>query len=337
MKNEMEVKSGVLFGNDMSRIVRGIAIILMVMGHSLPGKIIGFAVPLFTFLVGYGYAFAKQHTLGNSFKRIWHLLFSYWIVLLCVCLPAALISYPRPIPLSEIGLCLFGLNGRLNFFSWYVYFYIFTMLCLPAASRVIDRYGFKGAIILCAVCGGVVLAILGVPDYDANIFLRVGYRCFRYFPIALSGYWLAKFGIFAKLRYRVRPVMAFVALAMMVGIYFCRGWEYARIFDFVWAPLFGACVGVAFHFPFMRFPGRFLTSMGMKSMNIWFLHALFFTHSTKGLLDPLVDWIDWRPLFIIAVLALSYVMAVGVGWLQDFLSSLPKRVERLFPEQRTAN
>lgn len=304
------MKKELTFGNDMSRIVRGIAIILMVTGHSLPGKIIGFAVPLFSFLVGYGYAFAKDHSWRNSLHRVWHLLSNFWIILFCICLPAALISYPIPLKLSETVQGMFGLCGRLNFYAWYIYFYIFAMAVMPGVSRVIDRFGLKGALAVAGICGLIVAGILAIPHYDSYLAGRVAYRCFRYLPIVAMAYYLAKRRIFSRLHFPSHWIVPLVALAGMVGVYFLRGVPYAQIFDLLWAPLFAALTAMAFSVFSLRWLRVLLTELGMKSMHIWFLHALFFTHATKGLFGPLVGWIHFKPLFILAVLGLSYLMAI---------------------------
>lgn len=320
------ISQPIAFGNDMSRLVRGIAIILMVTGHSLPGKVIGFAVPLFSFLVGYGYAFAKQRSLAHSAHRVWHLLSNYWVVLLGICLPAALISYPKPIQTSDVLLGMFGLNPKLNFFAWYIYFYIFAMAMLPVLSRVIDKLGWKGVLLLSAICGLAVWGITTVPGYTKNMGLNVSYRCLRYLPIVLGGYWLARFSIFSRITCRRTPLLVVGAIGAMVGIYFLRGVPYAQVFDLLWAPLFAACVALLFGSRQLRPLRWLLNQMGLKSMHIWFLHALFFTHSTKGVLGILTGWIHSKPLFIIAVLVLSFVMAVIIDKLLIQITATVKKI-----------
>lgn len=316
------------FGNDMSRVIRGIAIILMVLNHSLPGKIIGFAVPLFSFLMGYGYAFAKERSLSNSGSRVWHLLSNYWLVLFLLCLPAALISYPKPIPLSEVALCMFGLNGRLNFYSWFIYFFIFTMGVLPFCSRLIDRYGFKAVVGMALICGAGVLTAINIPGGDKILPVNVMHRCLRYFPIVAMGYWLASYKVFSRIHYPDSKIMVAPALAAMVAIYFLRGLPYAMVFDLLWAPAFAVCVAIAFRPAMMSIPKAFLTEMGLKSMFIWFTHALFFTFSTRGLYLAAVKWITWKPGFIIAVLALSYLMSALLMQIVKYWPEANRKIRR---------
>lgn len=191
------------FGNDMSRIVRGIAVTLMVTGHSLPGKIIPFAVPLFSFLVGYGYFFAREKTLRHAAKRIWHLLSHFWLILFGICIPAAIISWPDSIKISEVLLNMFGLCGRFNFYCWYIYFYIAAMCMMPLISSIINRHGLKATIGISLFFGLACLAIYNwLGNYlttgSPNI-VSVVYRCFRYMPIVTMGYWLAQSSFFSRI------------------------------------------------------------------------------------------------------------------------------------------
>lgn len=302
----------------MSRLVRGIAIILMVTGHSLPGRVIAFAVPLFSFLVGYGYAFARTRDFSNFTKRVWHLLRGYWIILFAICLPAAYFTYPLPIRPLEVLQCMFGLSPKLSFFCWYVYFYIFAMIVMPGVSRLIDRYGLRAVIGLSAICGGYMLAFdpLGLRPYH---YMGILYRCLRYMPIVMMGYWLARNNIASRLRMVRAPWAVVVALVVMVGVYLLRAWPYARIIDCIWAPTVAFAVASIFGVYELRPLRIVLNALGLKSMNIWFLHALFFTHATKGLFGPLVEWIKpGTPVtnftFVLAVLSLSYLMAVIVDY-----------------------
>lgn len=293
----------------------------MVCNHSLPGKVIRFAVPLFSFLVGYGYAFAKDKSLKHSWQRIWHLLKDYWFVIFAICLPTALLTYPYPIDFKELPLCLFGLNGRLNFYAWYIYFYIFSMILLPAVYRLVNKQNVLPCLLLCAACGLVTFGISQIAGYEKNLALASLSRCFRYFPIVLMGYWLATNSFFKHIKVSRNPSIVALCCILLVALYLFRGSEYVRIFDFIWAPIAALLISTPFTLYVLRPVRIVLTELGMKSMNIWFLHALFFTHTTKALFAPLVNWIDWKPAFVISILILSYLMAIVVGKLIEYLTT----------------
>lgn len=321
------------FGNDMSRIVRGIAVVLMVTGHSLPGKIIPFAVPLFSFLVGYGYYFAREKSLRHAAKRVWHLLSHFWLILFGICIPAAAISWTDSIKVSEVLLNMFGLCGRFNFYCWYIYFYMAAMCMMPAISRIIDRYGLKATLAISLLFGLACMAIynwLGayLTTGSPNV-VSVAYRCFRYMPVVTMGYWLAASGFFSRIPIRKSLWSIPLCLAAIACIYALRGLPYMQWFDLIWAPLASALVAAIFNLYRLPVLRTVITELGLKSMGIWFLHALFFTHSTRDLFLPLISWIpldNWMPeagwlahgvARIPVIVLISYIMA----WIVDIIYS----------------
>lgn len=318
----------VIFGKDKSAYIRGIAIILMVANHTVPGVLMPFAVPLFSFLVGYGYAFAREKTLRHGIHRIWHLLGSYWLVLFGICLPAALYCAPSKLHIADIALCMFGLNPILNFFCWYIYFYIFAMLVMPPLSRTIDRHGLRALVLICLGCGAGAVAISSFDGYDKIRVVNAAYRCLRYLPIVVTAYWISANHFFERFRYPSRWWVGIAAIAAMVAIYFLRYIPHARTFDLLWTPAFAVATAIAFDIVRFRPISWLLAELGAKSMNIWFLHALFFTHVTRGIFRPAIKWIPDMGLRIIAILILSYLMAVVVGFVYKRLQTIP--VKNLF-------
>lgn len=318
------------FGNDISRILRGLAVIMMVVNHALPGKIIGVAAVTFSFLVGYGYNFSKSKNYRHSLKRIFHLLKGYWIVLLGICLPVALITYPRPLMVSDVLLGMFGLNPVLNFFSWYVWFYILAMLLMPGFSRIIDRYALRALIPM------IVIFTAGLHGIDAMgikklpLWLNIIHRLCRFMPIVLSGYYIASNQLMQRIKYRKSPLTVVICMATIVALYFLRGVKYMTYLDFIWIPAMGACVGVIFGAYRLKWLRIILTECGMKSMNIWFLHALFFTHSTRKVFLPLVNWIPEKGFQIVAIIIISYLMACAVDY-------CTKKAESLLSQLRIPN
>lgn len=61
------------FGPDKSQILRGLAIIFMITLHNDTLPEFKICVPIFTFLVGYGYAFAKEsYCIGKLFTAAYN-------------------------------------------------------------------------------------------------------------------------------------------------------------------------------------------------------------------------------------------------------------------------
>lgn len=331
----------ILFSNEVSRLIRGIAILLMVANHTFPGKIIGFAVPLFSFLVGYGYRFAKRHDLRHSLQRSWHLLSHFWFLLFIVCIPSALIVGNTDVKWQEVLLNMFGLSGKYNFYCWYIYFYLVAMALMPALSRVIDRYEWKGFIGLAAICGigaGTLYLTLG-PKFGPG-WAHVGeiaYRCLRYMPIVLAGYALSPKDKITTLAIqpplKKRRIRGAVALCALPAIYFLRGLPYVQILDFVWASAACAAVAAIFAAWRLKWIRKGLEALGIESMGIWFLHALFFTHTTRALYLPLINWapagICRYLLIVVLSFAFAWITSKAFAWTRNLLSRAVSRLLKI--------
>lgn len=341
MKNPVQIS----FGNDISRIIRGFAVIMMVFNHSIPNAIIGIAVPLFSFLVGYGYAFARERSLRHSLTRIWHLLSYYWLILAVFVMPAAILGYHKPMPLDEIILSLFGLSPFLNAYCWYIYFYIFAMLLMPVLSRLIDRYSLKAVFVIIAVCAAISIPVGEIPKFGQDFWYNIIWRCFRHFPVVVSGYYVARKNLVARLRLPRHPLTAIAALCVLVGIYFLRGLPYFKVnhlpatqlFNFIWIPIFAFAVATIFTLYHLKPIFAFLTQMGLKSMNIWLLHALFFTRTTRAIYGVLVNWITWKPALAVVVLALSFILAVAVDFIMNALKTVIANIKIWFSAKSFVN
>lgn len=317
------------FGNDKSRIIRGLAIILMVTGHSCPGKIIPFAVPLFSFLVGYGYEFAKTRDLRHAVKRIWHLLAHFWFILLGICLPIAIFYTHYKISPGNFVLNMFGMWGGLNYYCWYVSFYILAMLTMPFLSRIIDRYRWQGLVVLLLIFGAIYGAYYFYPKLLTIEIIKRFDRYFKFMPIVLSAYWMAHYKVFSRINIEAGGKIMWISLVGMVAFYLLRGIPYAKTADFIVTPLFVGAVALLMDsgeqisavssklFGYLKVA---LTDLGIKSMHIWFLHALFFTASTKKLFVFMNPVLGNPVLRVCVILCASWLLSIFTMKLYDLLS-----------------
>lgn len=320
-------KKELVFGNDISRIVRGIAIILMVTNHCCPGEIIPFEVPLFTFLAGYGYAFARERNLRYSLKRVWHLLSGFWIILFTICVPVAVFYSHYKFDVSQLLLNMFGMWPGLNCYCWYIYFYIFAMAIMPLISRIIDRSDLSATLCLIIIFGGGYFYFKYSPDNE-NFIIGVLKRCCQWMPLVIGAYYCASHKIYSKVKYTPGWKAALVAFVVMVSVYLMRYFVTVRAADLITVPAFTAAVSVLFHSVPLKWCSVVLTELGMKSMNIWFLHALFFTSSTRFLFLPLVSWAEWPPIRVFMVLLISYILAVMIDAIRVGVSRLFSRISQ---------
>lgn len=315
-----------LFGNDMSRLLRGLAIILMVTNHCYPGVLIPFAVPLFTFLVGYGYAFARKKNIRHSVSRIWHLLRGFWIILFGICLPVAVFYTHYRFTWFKFVLDMFGIWRGFNFYCWYIYFYIFAMILMPVLSRLIDRFGLTALILLAVGFGAGYLGVDSIDNYAKNMWLDALHRCMQWMSLVLTAYYIASNNLYARIRFRHGVLSGIIAFLVMAGVYMARYFEIVRVADLITVPVFSAAFAALFQSFRMRILPPVLTELGIRSMNIWFLHALFFSYSTRKFFLPVVSWATWPPLRVTAILTASYLMAVIIDYLTKWATILLKRL-----------
>ncbi len=297
------------FSPDKSQILRGIAIIFMIALHNdtLPGFKI--CVPIFTFLVGYGYAFAKDKNLKHGLKRSWHLLSHFWLILLGICLPTAILAGGFKPTLGGVLPELFGLDSQLNWYSWYIYFYIYAMAAMIPASRLISRFKLSACCCLIVLCLGAVFAIHQIPNWSGNIYIQAIHDCFLCSPVMFVGFYLAEGGGITGLLIKRNLKTAILLIAIMVSIFAVRALPHIALLDFVLVPVFCSATVALFNIIKWRWLHNVLITVGNESMNMWFLHALFATSYTAVVFAPPIMWIQPKILTIAAMVIASYFAA----------------------------
>lgn len=294
------------FGPDKSQILRGLAIIFMITLHNDTLPEFKICVPIFTFLVGYGYAFAKEKNLRHGLKRSWHLLSHFWLILLGLFLPVAIWKGGYEPTISNVLLNMFGLESNLNWYSWYIYFYIFAMLAMIPASRLIQRFKLPALGVLIIVSLALCFAMHLVPSWDSNVWLQAIHDCLLCSPVMYTGFYLAEGGVITLLEIKHNLKNAVVALLVAVGIFFLRGLPFATFLDFATVPVFVAAVVIFFNIVSWRPVHSLLTALGKESMNMWFIHAIFATACTAVVFAPLVDWLQPKTVHILGMIIISF-------------------------------
>lgn len=146
----MKQPAYVTFDKQMTGIIKGVAILFMLLLHcyqdnydvsldfsySLTGYS-GFfklCVGMYVFMVGYGYAFSKTKDLRYGFQHIKKLLKSFWVILFVFTLPFCFREVLND-DFKTLFYNLFGIDSHYNWYSWFVYFFIYAMLVMPFISR----------------------------------------------------------------------------------------------------------------------------------------------------------------------------------------------------------
>lgn len=303
--------NSISFGRDKTQILKGIAIVLMLIHHTCTpsyweteGSYIymllqylqhatKMCVWIFAFLVGYGFFCSKNKTIHYSFKRILLLVVPFWIMLFGMFIPAAYTSGELGNALNSNGgktVCIqliynmFGLVESLNWYSWFVGFYCICILIMPFLHKVLDRYKYGW---LVSTLGFYVVAVgvHTIPKWDSIPIIAILFTSFRLIPLIIVGYMCAMWNTQGKLPhwFEVEKRMPIALLAIVVVI----------ALQTLQIPTAGFCVQ-AFYTPFLVFAlvGIFnsfklkrlkqgFTKVGDLSMYMWFFHAIFFTETVN--------------------------------------------------------
>jgi len=309
------------FDKSMTSIVKGFAIIFMIMLHfygasnyDVPldfshafykgGDLLKICVGMFTFMVGYGYAFSQTKDLRYSLKHIKKLLIPYLTIFVVFMLP---ICY-KDLMHEDVGTLvknLFGFESRYYYYNWFVYYFIFAMLVMPFVSRFINSKALRNTIIVIIVSLIISVIIheipyflscfgLLVPDIVEITPLLALFFCFNMLPVTVLGYLFAHEGYYERINIGRLPKfwalvlgLALMALALILRNY----WLPLHIpfqFDFFYAPMMIGGIVILFN-KFKLHPLRsVLSKMGEVSVYMWFFQTLFTTPTVRWFYQPAI-------------------------------------------------
>jgi len=282
---------------DETNIIKGVAIVLMFIHHFFtfpsfwidsvveiyPDNHFGIfnssfkiCVPIFAFLTGYFYFFAKKKTFRYSIKKST----DFWICYLFVfalLVTAAILSGTYSFSIVSIIKEAFALSRSTMYFCWYVIFYIGTMIVMPLFHKLTKVNDFLAL----AVFSVSPMALVFVCKSSGVFFLNVltdYLNYFSYLPCVLFGFIVAKYEILLKL-YEVTQkqktvCQLLIGCGMIILPFLARG--NSEAFDFFYAPMviFGlVSIMKLIKLKQILFPLSFL---GKYSLLLWFLHCGFF-------------------------------------------------------------
>lgn len=303
------------FPREHTQILKGIALLLMLVTHTCTPSYWAesgstafilwenlqsatkMCVYIFAFLVGYGFFCSQNKTLRYSAKRIVLLCIPFWAMLFCLFIPSAYISGKLPevlgygsegggnLWLLELVYNMFGISESLNWYSWFVCFYILSILSLPFLHKFYTKYPRWGWLI--SIMGYYVAecALHTLPHWDTNPLLHNLFTYTSIIPLVIVGYQCAVWNSEGRLPHWFEGEKRLpLALATIIVVLFIKSAD---------IPSLGFCLQ-AFYTPFFVFAvvGIFnsfklpvltsaLTKVGNLSMYMWFFHAIFFTKTVN--------------------------------------------------------
>lgn len=328
-----------------TQAIKGIAILIMIMHHFLVfpffevsrvlttfGQACKICVAIYAVLSGYGYFFVKEKTIEYGIKKIWGLCKIYWISLFTLFMPMAIKGGWEITPWN-VFVQLFGLLPNLNWFAWYVFFYVFCMLVMPVLCKY-KLFRFEPIVnlgLLLFVPYVFEVALHMVPNYKENMIIHDLFSCFLYLPCFLVGYWMAENKIIEKSR-NISCMNNILFCAFLIILIFIlrsiKGSILGLLLDVIYAPVL-ICLLVNFTqmIKITCFSSMFNT-LGMYSTGMWFFHAVFFSTYVCDLFKPILLIVSWPPLMYVWLVVLSLAGAFFYQKILDGLQTLPKFVTR---------
>lgn len=284
------------------------------------GKI---CVALFAFNSGY-VVWKMQHSyldMFNRIKRIISFLVSYWIVLLLFWIYAIIVGDPLP-SYKDTLMNLVGLNTGpdkifVNIpFAWYVAYYVSFIILSPILLKLFSR----------SLTSDIILFIL------LGIILQF-IKCDFLSPlmIGIEGMLFAKYSLFQRFAEKIptfRIHMFLITTSVLVIIrqgYILlniRPFDILGGVDFFIVPIFIFTTTVISRKTCAKYLTNILILIAACSMNLWFLHGIFFTANRP--LQPLLYSSGSPVIIYITVLALTLPVAYSLHFVQQRFLTLLK-------------
>lgn len=318
----------------MTTIIKGFAILFMIGHHVLikefyinpPEFLYSFValrlyigmkmcVGIYTFFIGYAYFYSKGKTnLVSIFNRIWKLLQKYWIILLVTISITIWGGYQ--VEYGEVLYNMVGLKHQYNLANWYVYFYIYALFLLPLFPFLFKRYKWLCLILAIIICG------IGDNLINGSNFLLVALKeCLRYTPMLMVGYVCASTKILQKCIHLLQETFIarniyWIMIGVLAVVLRC-GFPYicGIVSDIIFVPIFVMAVSVLFNGCKQNFLAKALTSLGLCSTMMWFIHAIPLSTATREIFQSLPVWINDSVYLFVMITGISYLIALGYNHL----------------------
>lgn len=285
-------------------------------------------VPVFCFLTGYFYYFAKNKTLLYSVKKITDILIFYWGVFFVFAISAVACGYHYD--LIPFLLEIPALFRPTMWFCWYVYFYYISMLALPFLTRLMSpKYWLD--LIISVVIVPVVL-FCGLRAADSALAQEVLQNLLFWLPTLLSGYVVAQHDIFRKIERFETDLIHSDRVRMIVYVFsvlllpMCRHFSpntFIHLFnakvlnhsviayvnlDVILTPLFIYSVIQIHNRVSLPFVEKILSQIGKYSLLMWFASCIFYNNS-KAVFNPILYYPHNPVLVTVWGLLLCYVFS----------------------------
>ncbi len=349
----------VRFDKGMTAIVKGFAIVFMMLlhcygadnydvqlnyDHSLltgASDMFKICVGMFCFMVGYGYAFSKDKDMKYSWRHIKKLLITFWTILFVFTLPFCVKEVANT-DASILFYNLFGINSRFNYYSWFVYFFIFAMIVMPFVSRFIDRKPVRNTAIVVVVCVLLSVVVHEIPRFMSLVGVQMPaivdvdplmalFNSLMMMSATVLGYLFAREGYYeriniGKLSGALTVVLCVIAFVVALGLrHYFYPLNIPFQFDFFYAPLMIGAIVVFFSKFELRPLRAVLMKLGEVSVYMWFFHALFYVQAVRWFYQPAITIFNDINLVVLWAIVLTFFISWGIKSVVDWVVKLASK------------
>lgn len=296
---------------DKTLLIKGIAIILMIIHHffafagwrrsDIPyitfsqtvdqflgdfGKI---CVYIYAFITGYSIFINSKKFLDWKYRlqKIISILVNYWVILGLLLLLGYLAHEPLP-SFYDLLLSAFGLRNSISYsfvnipFAWYISFYIVIVFFSPVIIKLYNRKNSMYKDLIITIFGiyifnGICMVLKLNDSFDFITQYLV-----QYASILMMGYFISKYDIFKEIKtyidkFRLKYII--IIILLITTIYnFNNNLTYSEFYlTIFYVPIFIFSTIEILEKINLKFIYKILKILGNNSLNIWLLHAVFFT------------------------------------------------------------
>lgn len=304
------MKKYVRFDRDMSSIVKGFAIIFMLILHgysqykydvplsfeyaNIPAHA-GFniCVGMYAFMIGFGYAFSKTKDLKYGWNHIKKLMIPYLTIFVVFILPTCYHEFFSS-GWKMMIYTILGLDVKFYYYNWFIYVFIYAMLVMPVFARFIDKKPLRNTAILviAAYLAEVFAHFVILPHLEKQLHFLV-FNCLTLTPIILLGYLFAHEHYYEKIRidHLSKPLVliaSVVTLCAMIYLDSILRVGFGIVFEFFYAPVAIGAIAVLFSRFEFKYLRKVMVKLGWASMYMWFLQALVHTPIVRTVYQPVI-------------------------------------------------
>ncbi|MBQ7645878.1 MAG: acyltransferase [Clostridia bacterium] len=282
---------------ESTNVIKGVALVFMFIHHffTIPSyyvegisypELSGFAelfkypfeicIPIFAFLTGYFYWYAKNKTYRYSIKKCSDIWVNYLFTFALLLIPAIALGVYDWSPVNFFAE-VFILYRPVMYFCWYVMFYITAMLILPLFAKLAKNHIVPAVALSFLIPALFSPIIVGfIPEKLDN--LEFIFEKLKWFPCVACGFVFARYDLFRF--FRIECVHKRIGARILYDLVLMSIPFWTKYFtstaDFIGAPTFvfglvDLC-GMIKHKKLLV-P---LKLIGKYSLSMWFVHGLFF-------------------------------------------------------------